>query len=83
MAKVRELMPIAADLGCTMAQMALAWCLRNPHVSTVMTGASKPEQVVENLKALAVVEKLTPDILARIDTVLDYAPTEPKDWRNP
>ena len=53
-----------------MAQMALAWCLKNPHVSTVITGASRPSQVTENLKALTVVDRLTPEVLARIDAVL-------------
>jgi aryl-alcohol dehydrogenase-like predicted oxidoreductase len=43
--KVRKLAPVAADLGCTMAQMAIAWCLRNPAVSTVITGASRASQV--------------------------------------
>ena len=66
-AVVRRLGPIAAELGCTLAQMSLAWCLSNPHVSTVITGASRPAQVVENMKALDVVAKLTPEILARID----------------
>ena len=66
-AVVRRLSPIAAELGCTLAQMSLAWCLSNPHVSTVITGASRPAQVVENMKALDVVAKLTPEILARID----------------
>ena len=56
-------MPIADELGCTLAQLALAWCLKNPHVSTVITGASRPAQVVENMKALAVVPKLTPDVM--------------------
>ena len=55
------------ELGCTLAQMSLAWCLKNPHVSTVITGASRPAQVVENMKALAVVPKLTPDVMARIE----------------
>ena len=64
---VRRLGPIAAELGCTLAQMSLAWCLKNPHVSTVITGASRPAQVVENMKALDVVAKLTPEVLARID----------------
>ena len=67
---VRRLVPIAADLGCTMAQMSLAWCLKNPHVSTAITGASRPEQVTENMKALDVVPKLTPEIMARIDGAL-------------
>jgi aryl-alcohol dehydrogenase-like predicted oxidoreductase len=52
LAVVRRLAPIAADLGCTLAQMSLPWCLKNPHVSTVITGASRPAQVVENMKAL-------------------------------
>jgi aryl-alcohol dehydrogenase-like predicted oxidoreductase len=50
--------------------MSIAWCLRNPHVSTVITGASRPAQVVENMKALDVVSKLTPEIVARIDAVV-------------
>jgi voltage-dependent potassium channel beta subunit len=70
LAVARRLAPIAADLGCTMAHMALAWCLKNPHVSTVITGASRPAQVTENMKALDVVGKLTSDVLARIDAVL-------------
>jgi voltage-dependent potassium channel beta subunit len=69
-AAVRRLGPIAAELGCTLAQMSLAWCLKNPHVSTVITGASRPSQVVENMKALDVVAKLTPEVLARIDAAL-------------
>jgi len=68
--KVRKLAPIAADLGCTLAQMALAWCLKNPHVSTVITGASRPAQVHENMQALAVVPKLVPDVMASIDAAI-------------
>ncbi|MDQ6620192.1 MAG: aldo/keto reductase [Pseudomonadota bacterium] len=67
---VRALSPIAADIGCTLAQMALAWCLKNPNVSTVITGASRPAQVVENMKALDVVEKLDAVVMARIEAVL-------------
>jgi voltage-dependent potassium channel beta subunit len=70
LAIARRLAPIAGDLGCTMAQLALAWCLKNPHVSTVITGASRPAQVTENMKALDVVGRLTSDVLARIDAVL-------------
>jgi voltage-dependent potassium channel beta subunit len=69
-AVVRRLGPIAADLGCTLAQLSLAWCLRNPHVSTVITGASRPAQVVENMKALAVVPRLDAAVMARIDAAL-------------
>jgi voltage-dependent potassium channel beta subunit len=67
LAKVRRLAPIADELGCTLAQMSLAWCLVNPHVSTVITGASRPSQVTHNMLALDVVPKLTPEVLARID----------------
>jgi voltage-dependent potassium channel beta subunit len=73
LAKARKLAPIAADLGCTMAQMSLAWCLKNPNVSTVITGASRAAQVTENMRALDVVAKLTPDVLARIHAVVDTA----------
>ncbi|MGZ8202613.1 MAG: aldo/keto reductase, partial [Burkholderiales bacterium] len=69
-AVVRRLAPIARDLGCTLAQLSIAWCVKNPHVSTVITGASRVEQVHENLKALDVVPKLTTEIMARIDAAL-------------
>jgi voltage-dependent potassium channel beta subunit len=74
--KVKELTPIAADLGVSMAQMALAWCLKNSHVSTVITGASRVEQVHENMRAIDVVEKLSPEVMARIDEVLGNKPQE-------
>lgn len=67
---VRRLEPIAKDLGCTLAQLAIAWCLKNPHVSTVITGASRVGQVDENLKAIDVVPKLAPEVMARIDAAL-------------
>ncbi len=69
-AKVKLLAPVACDLGCTLGQMSLAWCLKNPNVSTVITGASRVAQVHENLKAQDVVGKLTPDVMARIDAIL-------------
>ena len=68
--KVRALTPLARDLGGSMAQLALAWCARHPHVSTVITGASRVSQVEENLKALELMPKLTPDVLERIDGIL-------------
>jgi aryl-alcohol dehydrogenase-like predicted oxidoreductase len=80
--KARRLAPVADELDCSMAQMALAWCLKNPNVSTVITGASKPEQVVENMKALDVVDKLTPDVMDRIEEILDNKPEGPQDFRN-
>lgn len=79
--KVRQLTPIAAELETSMTRLALAWCLKNPHVSTVITGASKPEQVTENMAALEVVDKLTPAVMARIEAVLANQPTPAEDWR--
>ncbi len=73
-ATVKQLAPIAADLGCSLGQMSLAWCLKNPRVSTVITGASRPAQVVENMKALDVVAKLVPEVMTRIDAVLAAGP---------
>jgi voltage-dependent potassium channel beta subunit len=67
---VKSLAPIAVDLGCSMAQLALAWCTKNAHVSTVITGASRPSQVVENFGALDVIELLTDDVMDRISAVL-------------
>jgi voltage-dependent potassium channel beta subunit len=67
--QVKSLAPIAGELGCTLAQMSLAWCLKNPNVSTVITGASRPSQVTENMKALDVVPKLTSDVMARIEAI--------------
>lgn len=68
-AAVAQLQPIAAELGATVAQLALAWCAKNPRVSSVITGASRLEQLQANLKALDVIDKLTPEVLARIDAV--------------
>ncbi len=72
--KVKELEPITKDLDCTMAQLALAWCLKNPNVSTVMTGASRVEQVKENMKALEVVPKLESNVMDRIEEILENKP---------
>ena len=67
---VRRLKPIAESLGCSMAQLALAWCTKNPRVSTVITGASRVSQVHENFGALDVIPLLTDDVMARIDEAL-------------
>lgn len=66
---VAELKPIAAELGGTLAQLAIAWAVRNPNVSTVILGASRLSQLQDNLGAMALVEKLTPEVLARIDAI--------------
>jgi len=68
--RVKRLAAIAQELGVPLAQMSLAWCLKNPNVSTVITGASRVEQVKENMKALDVVPKLTPDVMARIEAAV-------------
>jgi aryl-alcohol dehydrogenase-like predicted oxidoreductase len=64
-----ELAPVAAELGCTAAQLALAWCLLNPRVSTVILGATSLRQLTENLGALAVLPKLTPAIVERVESI--------------
>lgn len=85
--RVKRLAGIAADLRCTLPQMALAWCLKNPNVSTVITGASRPEQVRENLKAQEVAPLLTDEVMARIEgggrsgTSRDRPDTDPATWR--
>ncbi len=67
LAKVEKLRPVAAELGCSLAQLAIAWCAKNPHVSTVITGASRASQVVENFAALDVIDLLTPEVMERIE----------------
>jgi voltage-dependent potassium channel beta subunit len=66
-AAVARLEPIAAELGGTVAQLAIAWAAKNPRVSSVITGASRLSQLQDNLSAIALVDKLTPELLARID----------------
>jgi aryl-alcohol dehydrogenase-like predicted oxidoreductase len=79
--KSRRLQPIADSLGCTRAQLAIAWCLKNPNVSSVITGASRREQVEENLGALNVVPALTPGVMETIEGVLDNAPAPESRYR--
>jgi aryl-alcohol dehydrogenase-like predicted oxidoreductase len=73
-AKVKALAAVAADLGISQAVMAIAWCLKNPHVSTVILGASKESQLTETLTASEAAEKLTPDILEKIEQILQNKP---------
>jgi aryl-alcohol dehydrogenase-like predicted oxidoreductase len=68
-AAVGQLETIAKELGCTLAQLAIAWAARDPRVSTVITGASRLAQLQDNLKAIDVIPKLTPEVLARIDEI--------------
>ena len=64
-----ELVPVAAELDVPLSKLALAWCVKNPNVSTVITGASSAQQVRENMTALDALELLTDDVMARIDAV--------------
>src|SRR6266852_403645 len=72
--KAKQLEPIARDIGCTLAQLALAWCLKNTNVSTVITGASRPEQVSENMKALEIAPRLDLALLEQIELILGNKP---------
>jgi voltage-dependent potassium channel beta subunit len=78
--KVGELAGIAQELDTTLARLALAWCVKNPHVSTIITGASKVAQVEENMQALELVPQLTDDVMAKIEAVLDNKP-QPMDFQ--
>ena len=76
LAKVAELEPFAKEMGASLAQFSLAWCLQNPYVSTVITGASRVEQVHENMKAMQFVDKFTPEIMAQIDEIFGVTKDE-------
>lgn len=70
LARVAALQPIAERIGASLAQFALAWCLQNPWVSTVVTGASSIGQVRENMRAIEFVDRFTPAVMAEIDEAL-------------
>lgn len=73
-ARVKALAAIADEVGCSLAQMSIAWCLKNKNVSTVITGASRVSQVEENMKSIDFVAKLTPEVMGKIDEVLQFKP---------
>ena len=75
--KVAALQFVANNMGASLAQLALAWCLQNPRVSSVITGASRAEQVEENMKAMEFVDSFSADVLEQIDAI--FAPTEPAE----
>jgi voltage-dependent potassium channel beta subunit len=76
--KVRDLEEVAKDLNTTMANLSIAWCLKNPYVSTVLTGATKVEQLKENLKSVEVVDLITDEVMERIEGILDNKPEMPE-----
>ncbi|NXG65671.1 KCAB1 protein, partial [Hemiprocne comata] len=90
--KLKDLSPIAERLGCTLPQLAVAWCLRNEGVSSVLLGSSNPEQLIENLGAIqasaggggtsAVLPKMTSHIVNEIDNILGNKPYSKKDYRS-
>jgi len=79
LAIVQKLADVAEDLGVSLAQMSLAWLLKNPNVSTVITGASRVSQVEENMKAIAIKEQFTEDVMDRIDEITKDITEEPSD----
>lgn len=79
--KVEKLAKVADEADISMPEMALAWCLKNPNVSTVITGASKPEQVRQNMKAVDKVEILTDGVMGKIEEILDNKPEDEQDFR--
>ena len=76
--KVKQLEPIARQLDCSLATLSIAWCISNPHVTTAILGATKKEQLTENLKALQLLPKLTPEVLQRIEDIVQNKPAQPE-----
>lgn len=77
-ARVRDLGAVAKDLGTSLATLSIAWCIRNPNVTSAILGATKEEQLLENLEALEVVPKLTDEVMERIDQVMGTKPNMPQ-----
>ena len=80
--KIEKMISIAEYLDCTMAQLAIAWCLKNKNISCVITGSSSPDQVRENVGALRIVSKLTDTIMKQIEGILENKsiPEQPPLW---
>jgi voltage-dependent potassium channel beta subunit len=72
--KVTQLSELAKELDVSMASLSIAWCIKNPHVTTAILGATRKEQLTENLKAIDVIEKLTPEVLEKIEGIMDTKP---------
>ena len=75
--KVRKLTSIAERLGGTVTQLALAWCIKNENVSTVILGATKVKQIEDNCGAIQMVPKITPEVMEEIEKILDNKPSHP------
>ena len=72
--KVKQLTEVSKELNVSTAALAIAWCIKNPHVTTAILGATKKEQLMDNLKALDVVDKLTPEVLEKIENIMQTKP---------
>ncbi|XP_056426091.1 voltage-gated potassium channel subunit beta-3 [Hyla sarda] len=79
--KVKDLLPIAERLHCTVTQLAIAWCLRSEGVSSVLLGVSNCDQLIENLGSIQILSQITPQIIAEIDQILGNKPNIKKDSR--
>ena len=75
--KVKKLTELATKLGVSTAALSIAWCIKNPNVSTAILGATKKAQLLDNLKALEVVAKLTPEVMEKIEIIMKTKPTLP------
>lgn len=75
--KTKQLEVLAKELGTTLPKLGIAWCVKNPNVSTAILGASKPEQLKENLRALEVLPMLTTEVVEKIERILQNTPVQP------
>uniref|UniRef100_A0A672ZW45 Voltage-gated potassium channel subunit beta-1 n=1 Tax=Sphaeramia orbicularis TaxID=375764 RepID=A0A672ZW45_9TELE len=80
--KLKELQVVADRLGCSLTQLAIAWCLRNEGVTSVLLGASRTDQLVENMKAVQILPKITLSIASEVDSILGNKPHNKKDFRS-
>ncbi|XP_061591090.1 voltage-gated potassium channel subunit beta-2-like isoform X2 [Cololabis saira] len=80
--KLKELQVIAQKISCTLPQLAIAWCLRNDGVNAVLLGASRLDQLVENIRAMQVLPRLSPSLVSEIDSILRNKPCSKKDFRS-
>jgi len=76
--KVKKLSELAAKLDVSTAALSIAWCIKNPHVTTAILGATKKQQLLDNLKAIEVMEKLTPEVLEKIEKIMQTKPVLPE-----
>ena len=76
--KVKQLADLAKELGTSTAVLSIAWCIRNPNVTTAILGATKAEQLSENLKAIELMSLLTPEVLDRIESIMQNKPVLPE-----